>query len=253
MTRGRGHGLSSLSKRPGTVGGAECLVLIVSSLGSGISGFAHGVTSESGHTGRGNGCPVCEVVRWHVKSPAGRRMPRSNPATLRARSRWARGDYGSQRCCHAPHKTVKKTLSEYSAVNDHASSLQGNNASACPLACSSPLRVRPGHGEEVAAALGLFSMHYGTVSVMFGAGLLMLWLLLAGIGIRQLSARAMLSLTGHLRARPDPWLECTLRKALAEFDHELTVILHDRGIPVPRAGSPRPRDARSIPAQAEEA
>ncbi len=72
-------------------------------------------------------------------------------------------------------------------------------------------------------------IHYTSVSVMFGAGFLMLWLPLAGYSVRDLSARAILSLTGHLRPRPDPWLECALRKALTDFDRELATILHDRG------------------------
>jgi hypothetical protein len=77
--------------------------------------------------------------------------------------------------------------------------------------------------------LGLsHGIHYTSVSVMFGAGLLMLWLLLTGYSIRDLSARAILSLTGHLRARPDPWLESALRKAFTDFDRELAAILHDR-------------------------
>jgi hypothetical protein len=70
--------------------------------------------------------------------------------------------------------------------------------------------------------------HYTGVSVMFGAGLLMLWLLLAGYNIRDLSARALLSLTGHFRTRPDPWLESALRKAFADFDRELSAILRER-------------------------
>jgi hypothetical protein len=50
--------------------------------------------------------------------------------------------------------------------------------------------------------------------------------------VRHLAARAILSLTGYLRARPDPWLERALRMALAEFDRELAVILRDRGNPM---------------------
>jgi hypothetical protein len=77
--------------------------------------------------------------------------------------------------------------------------------------------------------LGLsFGIHYTSVSLMFGAALLMLFLLLAGYCIRDLSAKAILTLTGHLRARPDPWLESALRKAFADFDRELSAILHDR-------------------------
>lgn len=59
----------------------------------------------------------------------------------------------------------------------------------------------------------------------------MLWMLLTGYRIRDISARAILTLTGHLRTRPDPWLESALRKAFADFDRELTVILHDRSAP----------------------
>jgi hypothetical protein len=104
-----------------------------------------------------------------------------------------------------------------------------------------PARRPDGQGEEVGTKVGVsFGIHYTSVSVMFGAGLLMLWLLLAGYSIRNLSARAILSLTGHLRARPDPWLECALRKAFTEFDRELAAILHDRGNPARPIGSAHP-------------
>ena len=80
------------------------------------------------------------------------------------------------------------------------------------------------------------SLHYTAVSVMFGIGLFTLWLLLAGHSIRGLSAKAILTITGHLRTRPDPWLEGALRTAFAEFDRELAVILHDRPADPPRSG-----------------
>ena len=67
---------------------------------------------------------------------------------------------------------------------------------------------------------------------MFAIALLTLWLLLAGYSIRDLSARAILTITGHLRPRPDPWLESTLRTAFTDLDRELAVILQDRGSPV---------------------
>jgi hypothetical protein len=93
----------------------------------------------------------------------------------------------------------------------------------------------------VSTALGyLAGIHYSSVSMMFGAGLLMLWLLLAGYRIRNLPARAILSLTGHLRTRPDPGLEGALRSAFAEFDRELSAILHDRSNPVRPAGPAQP-------------
>jgi hypothetical protein len=81
-------------------------------------------------------------------------------------------------------------------------------------------------------------IRYDSISVMVGAGMLMLWPPLEGYGFRDLPARAALSLTGHLRGRPDPWLEGALRKAFAEFDRELAVILRDRGIPVGQGQDP---------------
>jgi hypothetical protein len=75
------------------------------------------------------------------------------------------------------------------------------------------------------------SISYKSVSLVFGAGLLALWLLLSRYGIKELSSRAITSLSGHLRARPDPWLERALREAFAEFDRELAAILHDRDVP----------------------
>jgi hypothetical protein len=76
---------------------------------------------------------------------------------------------------------------------------------------------------------------------MLGIGLLTLWFLLWGHGIKRqsikdLPARAILSLTGYLRSAPDPWLEATVRVAFAEFDRELALILRDRPLPGPAAG-----------------
>lgn len=71
-------------------------------------------------------------------------------------------------------------------------------------------------------------IQYAGVSALAGIGFLTASLLLAGHSIRDLPARAMLSLGGHLRARPDPWLEHNLRAAFAEFDHELALILEHR-------------------------
>lgn len=83
-------------------------------------------------------------------------------------------------------------------------------------------------------------IRYSNVSVMGGVGLLVLWLLPAGDRIRNLPARAVLSLTGHLRTRPDPCLEGALRNAFAEFDRELSAVLHDTSNPVPPAGPAQP-------------
>jgi hypothetical protein len=70
---------------------------------------------------------------------------------------------------------------------------------------------------------------YSGVPLMFGAGLA-LWLLLSRYNIRELSSRAITSLSGHFRARPDPWLECALREAFDKFDRELTAILCARDL-----------------------
>jgi hypothetical protein len=75
------------------------------------------------------------------------------------------------------------------------------------------------------------SISYSSVSLMFCAGLLTLWLLFSRYNIKELSSRAITSLSGHLRARPDPWLERALRDAFAKFDRELAMILHDREVP----------------------
>ena len=74
-------------------------------------------------------------------------------------------------------------------------------------------------------------IHYTHVSIMFGIAFFTLWLLLAGYSIRNLSARAIFSLTGYLRTRPDPWLESALRTAFADFDRELAMIMQDRSGP----------------------
>jgi hypothetical protein len=78
-------------------------------------------------------------------------------------------------------------------------------------------------------------LQYAGVSVMLGIGLVTIWLVVSGCSIRNIPARAILSLTGHLRGRPDPWLEGTLRATFAEFDRELALILQDRG---PKRPSP---------------
>lgn len=74
---------------------------------------------------------------------------------------------------------------------------------------------------------------YAGVSAMLGIGILALWLFSLGHRLKDLSARAILSISGYLRTRPDPWLEATLRAAFAEFDRELALILRDRPRSVP--------------------
>jgi hypothetical protein len=70
---------------------------------------------------------------------------------------------------------------------------------------------------------------YDSLSVMFGAALLPLWLVLAGYDLKDLSARTITCLTGYLRPRPDPSLEALLRDAFDRFDRELDNAMGDRG------------------------
>ena len=89
-------------------------------------------------------------------------------------------------------------------------------------------------------------IHYTDVSIMFGIALFTLCVMLAGYSIRNLSARAILCLTGYLRARPDPWLEGALRTAFAEFDRELAMIMKDRSGPVLPVTNRRARPAPTL-------
>jgi len=99
----------------------------------------------------------------------------------------------------------------------------------------------------VSATLGpSLNIHYTEVSIMLGIAFFTLWLLLAGYSIRNLSARAVLSLSGYLRSRPDPWLEGALRTAFAEFDRELAMIMQDRSGPVLPMTNRRARPASAL-------
>lgn len=100
---------------------------------------------------------------------------------------------------------------------------------------------------EAVAALGhSVGIQYAAVVVMLGIGVFTLWLLRAGYSIKGLSART-LSLTGHLRTRPDPWLEGTLRAAFAEFDRELALILQERSRAAPAPREQFPQDPAAPP------
>jgi hypothetical protein len=99
----------------------------------------------------------------------------------------------------------------------------------------------------VSATLGpSLDIHYTDVSIMFGIALFTLWLMLAGYSIRNLSARAILSLTGYFRTRPDPWLEGAVRSAFVEFDRELAMIMKDRSGPVLPVTNRRARPAPAL-------
>jgi hypothetical protein len=51
------------------------------------------------------------------------------------------------------------------------------------------------------------------------------------VGLASASSRALTCVSGYLRPRPDPWLEVTLRDAFAEFDRDLSAILHHERAP----------------------
>jgi hypothetical protein len=63
---------------------------------------------------------------------------------------------------------------------------------------------------------------------MLGIAMGFLWLRLTGASVRDLGARATLTVTGYLRPRPDPAAEQALRAAFAELDRDLAEILGDR-------------------------
>ena len=71
----------------------------------------------------------------------------------------------------------------------------------------------------------LFNLAFLAALVVLLAGRRILTAL-AGI-----SDRAFTSVSGHLRPRPDPWLETALRRAFTEFDRDLAITLHHEQAP----------------------
>ena len=74
------------------------------------------------------------------------------------------------------------------------------------------------------------SVSYFDVLAVLGIATVFLWLSLTRISMRDLGARAALTVTGYLRPRPDPATERALRAALAELDRDLAQILGDRAV-----------------------
>ncbi|MBV9379053.1 MAG: hypothetical protein JOY82_10910 [Streptosporangiaceae bacterium] len=75
-------------------------------------------------------------------------------------------------------------------------------------------------------AVAAASIPLETLSFAFAASCLTAWgVLLAGRAIVRLSVRGVHTITGHLIAPPDPWLEYAIRGALAEFDRELRKVM----------------------------
>jgi hypothetical protein len=68
------------------------------------------------------------------------------------------------------------------------------------------------------------------VLAALGIAMVLLWLRMTGVSVRDVGARAALTVTGHLRPRPDPAAEQALRAAFAELDRDLAEILGDRTV-----------------------
>jgi hypothetical protein len=68
------------------------------------------------------------------------------------------------------------------------------------------------------------------VLAALGIAMVILWLRLNSVSVRDLGARAALTVTGYLRPRPDPAAEQALRAAFAELDRDLAEILGDRTV-----------------------
>jgi hypothetical protein len=79
-----------------------------------------------------------------------------------------------------------------------------------------------------------FSSPYTEVSAILGIGLAAVWLRLFFTGVKELGEHVALTFGGHLRPRPDPAFERTLRDAFAELDAELSAVLADSSGSWPR-------------------
>lgn len=66
------------------------------------------------------------------------------------------------------------------------------------------------------------------VVAVLGIAMVLCWLSLTGVRMRDLGSRAALTVTGYLRPRPDPAAEQALRAAFAELDRDLAEMLGDR-------------------------
>ena len=74
----------------------------------------------------------------------------------------------------------------------------------------------------------MLTSRYGDVLPMLSLALVLLWLRLTGVNLREHLANAALTVTGYLRRRPDPAIEHALRTAFTTLDQELAEILGDR-------------------------
>jgi hypothetical protein len=104
----------------------------------------------------------------------------------------------------------------------------------------------------------VLSWHYYDVLGMLGVGMVVLWLWLIGVSLRELRSETVLTIDGYLRRRPDPATENALRTAFTQFDQDLAVTLGhcaapQRAVPgktAPRkTAPPRTAPAKTAPAK----
>ena len=74
-------------------------------------------------------------------------------------------------------------------------------------------------------------VNYVDVLSMLGAAVIILWLMVACVSVRQRYAQAILTVTGYLRPRPARSVENALRAAFAELDRDLAALLGERNSP----------------------
>jgi hypothetical protein len=84
--------------------------------------------------------------------------------------------------------------------------------------------------ERSTATMSRHVLHVNYVEVLpvLGVAMIFLWLMLAGVSVRQRCAQAVLTVSGYLRPRPARSVEDALRAAFAELDMDLAALLGDR-------------------------
>jgi hypothetical protein len=71
-------------------------------------------------------------------------------------------------------------------------------------------------------------VNYVEVLPILGGAMVLPWIRLARVSVRERCAQAVLTVTGYLRPRPARTDEDALRAAFAELDRDLALLLADR-------------------------
>ena len=74
----------------------------------------------------------------------------------------------------------------------------------------------------------VFHVNYVDVLPILGVAMIFLWLMIAGVSVRQWCVQAVLTVSGYLRPRPARSVEDAQRTAFAELDMDLAALLGDR-------------------------